>query len=69
MDTLPPEVTFVSAGGDGDYGSYDRANHTYTWRYDVLEAGETICVELVVRVNDDARPGSTITNHGPGRVQ
>jgi len=63
VDTLPTEVTFVSAGGDGDFGSYDRVNHTYTWRYDILGPGETICVDLVVRVNDDARPGSTITNH------
>ncbi len=63
VDTLPAEVTFVTAGGDGDSGSYDRANHTYTWRYATLEAGERVCADLVVRVNDGARPGSTITNH------
>ncbi|HPC93427.1 MAG TPA: isopeptide-forming domain-containing fimbrial protein [Sedimentisphaerales bacterium] len=63
VDTLPAEVTFVTAGGDGDSGSYDRANHTYTWRYATLEAGEKVCADIVVRVNDDARPGSTVTNH------
>ncbi len=62
VDILPADVTFVSAAGDGDFGSYDRANHTFTWRFETLESGEQICADITVRVNDDLRPGTTITN-------
>lgn len=63
VDTLPDEVTFVSATGDGSFGSYDRANHTYTWRYATLEPGERVCADLTVRVNENVSPGTTIANH------
>lgn len=62
VDTLPDEVTFVSAAGDGVFGSYNRTDHTYTWRYATIEPGERVCADVTVRIRDDVRPGSTITN-------
>lgn len=62
VDTLPAEVTFVSAAGEGDFGSYDRANHTFTWRYETLAPGEQVCADITVSVDDNVCPGTTITN-------
>ncbi len=62
VDTLPDEVTFVSATGDGSFGAYDRTNHTYTWRYAALEPGESVCADLTVQVKKDVPPGATINN-------
>ena len=60
VDRLPDEVTFVSADGDGSFGEYDRASHTYTWTYPWLSPGATDCVEIVVQLSEAAIPGSVV---------
>jgi uncharacterized repeat protein (TIGR01451 family) len=62
VDTLPREVTFVSADGDRDFGTYDSATHTYTWRYGSLAPGAEKCLNLVVRVSDKVAPDTVISN-------
>jgi len=62
VDTLPPEVTFVRADGDRDFGFYDPNTHTYTWRYGSLAPGLEQTLNLVVRVNDRLDPNTVITN-------
>ncbi len=62
IDFLPSEVTFVRAEGDGDFGRYDTASHSYVWSVDTLAPDETICVELVVQVRDDTPAGTVILN-------
>jgi len=61
-DTLPREVSFVSAADDRDFGSYDASAHTYSWRYLLLAPGEEKVVNLVVRVNEKVAPGTVIAN-------
>jgi uncharacterized repeat protein (TIGR01451 family) len=61
-DSLPAQVEFVSATGDGDFGAYDPVSHAYLWSYPWLAAGQSVCVDLVVRVGSDALPGMIITN-------
>lgn len=57
-DTLPAEVSFVSATG-----SYTIVGNTVTWDIGDLPAGEpTACVELVVNVNPGTAPETTIQN-------
>jgi len=62
VDTLPNEVSFVSADGDGEFGRYDPEAHTYMWSYSTLQPGAQVCLDLTVRVNEDAGGGTTITN-------
>ncbi|UCD52056.1 MAG: DUF11 domain-containing protein [Phycisphaerales bacterium] len=62
IDKLPEAVTFVTADGDGEFGRYDRDTHAYTWRFSTVEADGQICVDLTVRVNEDAGHGVAITN-------
>jgi uncharacterized repeat protein (TIGR01451 family) len=62
VDTLPREVSFVRADGDGEFGSYDAGTHTYTWRYTLLAPGEEKVVYLTVQVNEKAAPGTVIAN-------
>jgi len=63
IDTLPNEVSFVMADGDGGFGQYDPIAHTYIWSYPTLPATfEGTCLELVVQVNEGTAPGTTITN-------
>ncbi len=62
VDTLPDEVNFVSPDGDGVFGYYDPAKHTYTWTYPSMEPGSGDCLELVVQVNSAAKPGMNLTN-------
>jgi len=61
VDTLPKQLTFISADGDGVFGVYDAKLHCYTWSYATLPAGSSTCLELVARVKDTA-PATTITN-------
>ena len=61
-DKLPKEVSFVTADHDGVFGSYDPDSHTYQWAFPSLGAGESAMVELVVNVNPDVEPFTTITN-------
>lgn len=62
VDTLPSDVNFVSADGEGDFGYYDPNWHTFTWSYLSLPPGSDICLDLVVNVNQDTKPGEEITN-------
>jgi uncharacterized repeat protein (TIGR01451 family) len=62
VDTLPREVSFVSADGDRDFGSYDAGTHTYTWCYASLASGIEKCLNLTVRVNDKVDPNTVISN-------
>ena len=41
VDTLPKELQFESATGDGTFGWYDPKAHTYTWSYSSLEPGDS----------------------------
>jgi len=61
-DKLPKEVSFVTADGDGEFGAYDPNSHTYQWVLPSLQAGESGMVKLVVLVNSDVKPFTTITN-------
>jgi uncharacterized repeat protein (TIGR01451 family) len=61
VDTLPKQLSFVSADGDATFGKYDSKLHTYTWSYPSLPAGSSTCLELVARVKDTP-PQTTITN-------
>jgi len=62
VDILPDEVSFVAAGEGKAYGAYDPNTHTFTWSYPLLKPGASVCLGLVVRVNPDVTPGTTITN-------
>lgn len=62
MDILPDEVSFVAAGEGKAYGEYDPNTHTFTWSYPLLKPGASVCVGLMVHVNPEVPPGTTITN-------
>ena len=62
VDTLPQEVSFISADGDGQFGSYDPTTHTYAWSLPPLEPGAEGRLELVVRVNEKVEPNTVISN-------
>ena len=61
-DTLPAEVNFVTADGDGIFGQYDPGTHTYTWSYMSISPGSGVCLQIAVQVNQNAASGRTITN-------
>jgi len=61
LDTLPVELDFVSATHGG---VYDPVGHTVLWDIGTVAAGEAgPTIELVVTVNQNAVPGSTIYNY------
>jgi parallel beta-helix repeat protein len=60
VDFLPIELDFNSAS---DGGWYDPASHTVTWNIGDLSIGNSGSVELSVKVNRYAIPGSIITNY------
>jgi len=62
VDTLPDELTFVTADGDSIFGQYDPNTHSYKWFYQSLSPGSGACLELVARVNQDTAPNTIITN-------
>ncbi len=63
VDTLPKEVSFITADGDGVFGQYDPIAHTYTWTYTSLSPRSPgDCLQLVALANPDTAPGMTITN-------
>jgi len=62
VDTLPPDVNFVSASGEGVIGNYNRIEHTFSWYYFYISPDQTIHLDLTVEVNSDVSPGTTITN-------
>jgi len=62
VDTLPRELSFVSADGDRDLGSYDPNTHTYTWHYASLGSGLEQTLNITVRVNDVVAQETVISN-------
>jgi uncharacterized repeat protein (TIGR01451 family) len=62
IDTLPPEVTFVRADGDGTFGQYDAQTHTYTWHDPPLSEGTRTCLTLAAQVKPTVAVGTPITN-------
>jgi uncharacterized repeat protein (TIGR01451 family) len=62
IDTLPAELTFVSATGQGAYAQYDQATHAITWTNPPLAVGATSTLEVVCRVRLDTAAGQIITN-------
>jgi uncharacterized repeat protein (TIGR01451 family) len=62
MDSLPDEVTFLRADGDGTFGEYDPFNHVYTWTYPWLSPGATDCVDVVVRTSEVVASGAVVAN-------
>jgi uncharacterized repeat protein (TIGR01451 family) len=62
IDTLPENVSFVSADGDETYGHYDSEKHVYEWFYNSLASKSHICLELQVRVDPNVAPLTNIAN-------
>ncbi|MHC4434044.1 MAG: hypothetical protein ACYTBS_19550 [Planctomycetota bacterium] len=62
IDTLAPQLIFVSADDGKASGFYDAKSHTYTWIPRDMEPGASACMGLVARVDPDVKPGTTITN-------
>jgi uncharacterized repeat protein (TIGR01451 family) len=62
VDQLPPELTFITATGNGDYGSYDSIDHKYTWNYPLLPAGGEVRLELAALVRETVEPNEAIVN-------
>jgi uncharacterized repeat protein (TIGR01451 family) len=62
LDTLPLEVEFVRADGDGVFGQYDSQTHTYLWRDPPLSGGPRTCLKLVARVKPEIAPGALVLN-------
>jgi uncharacterized repeat protein (TIGR01451 family) len=61
VDTLPSELDFVSATHDG---VYKPGTHTVLWNIGTVPAGQKgPTIELVVKVNMNAVPESTIYNY------
>jgi len=66
VDDLPVELDFVSETVDSVLGTgvYDPSMHTVTWNIGTIPAGQPgPFIELVVRVNQNATPGTTIYNY------
>lgn len=62
VDTLPQELSFISADGDGSFGQYDAKAHAYTWTYPTLAARSQTYLELKARVKKGLSPKVAITN-------
>jgi len=62
LDSLPPEVTFVRADGDGTFGQYDAQTHSYTWRDPPLSEGARTCLKLVAQVKPEIAVGTLVFN-------
>ena len=62
VDTLPRELSLISADGSRDLGFYDPKTHTYTWHYTSLGPGLEQTLNLTVRVNDTVGAGTVISN-------
>ena len=61
LDTLPTELDFFSAT---DGGVYDSSTHTVFWNIGTIPAGQPEpVIDLVVTVNQNAVPGTTIYNY------
>ena len=66
VDNLPAELDFVSetVGGIPSTGVYDPVARSVTWNIGTIPAGQAgPLIELVVMVNQNAIPGTTIYNY------
>jgi len=61
-DTLPKEISFISADDDGVNGHYDPDTHSYVWSYQVLPPGSSTHLEITVKVDDEIKTDVIITN-------
>lgn len=61
-DEMPPEITFVTADGNGDYGYYDSITHTFTWNYSLLTAGAEASLKLEGYVSEAVEPNTVLVN-------
>jgi fimbrial isopeptide formation D2 family protein/uncharacterized repeat protein (TIGR01451 family) len=61
-DEMPPEITFVTADGNEDFGSYDSITHSFTWNYPMLVAGAEASLQLVGYVSEAIEPNTVIVN-------
>ncbi len=63
-DTLPSEVTFISAKdvNGKKIGKYEDIEHVWTWSIESLEPKEEICLELLVVVNENTPLNTIISN-------
>ena len=62
VDTLPQEVSFVSADGDGSFGRYDAKAHAFTWTFPTLAPKSVTHLELTARVKKGVARQATIAN-------
>jgi uncharacterized repeat protein (TIGR01451 family) len=62
VDTLPKELSFVTADGDGVFGQYDAKSHTYTWSYPTLAPRSSTYLELTAQVKQGLSPSTPIAN-------
>jgi uncharacterized repeat protein (TIGR01451 family) len=62
VDSLPQWVAFESADGNGVFGHYDLATHTYTWSYASIAPKSSSCVHIVCRVKENAPEKTKLTN-------
>ena len=62
VDTLPDEVTYVRADGEGETGYYDTKTHTFTWFYGSLPPKAAACLVLIVQVDEQVGSNVVITN-------
>ncbi len=62
VDTLPQELSFLSADGDGSFGRYDAKANAYTWTYSTLAPRSSTYLELTARVKKGLAPSATISN-------
>ena len=61
-DPLPAEVSFIEDLSVGQPGHYNSSSHSYTWEASELLPGEEVHLNLLVKVDDDVTPESTISN-------
>ena len=63
VDTLPDEVTFITADGDGLFGQYYPDTHTYIWSYSSLPPDSpATCLQVIAQVKQGVAPGTIIHN-------
>jgi len=62
VDTLPKEVSFVSAQKGGTPGKYNPGTHSCSWSFESLEPGEAVYLELKVHVDEGLAKGTIFTN-------
>ncbi|MFC1781493.1 isopeptide-forming domain-containing fimbrial protein [Planctomycetota bacterium] len=62
VDTMPEELIFISADGEGDFGQYDKESNMFTWSFASLEPGQAVSLNLTAKIREGVALGKTITN-------